>query len=148
MAVRPEDRPSDEDLAAAIDLHAGSVSRIAEALGHSRSNVRYWINRSKALREQLVEARESALDDAETALNKAAKDGQAWAVCFLLKTLGKGRGYVEKADMVAVRAVFAFVGDALKAAKGLGLTAHDRATLVAQIQKAAAKRFPEMTAPT
>jgi hypothetical protein len=35
-------------------------------------------------------------DDAESALYKAALAGEAWAVCFFLKTQAKDRGYVER----------------------------------------------------
>jgi hypothetical protein len=36
------------------------------------------------------------LDNVESALYTAALAGEAWAVCFFLKTQGKARGYVER----------------------------------------------------
>ena len=41
------------------------------------------------------ELRESPLDNAESALDDAVDKGEGWAVCFLLKCLGRDRGYVE-----------------------------------------------------
>jgi len=35
-------------------------------------------------------------DNAESALNRAVINGEAWAVCFTLKTQGKDRGYIER----------------------------------------------------
>lgn len=35
-------------------------------------------------------------DNAESALNRAVINGEAWAVCFTLKTQAKDRGYVER----------------------------------------------------
>ncbi|MEI8016283.1 MAG: hypothetical protein D4R81_07615 [Nitrospiraceae bacterium] len=39
------------------------------------------------------------LDEAEAALHKAVMRGEAWAVCFTLKTQGKGRGYTERLEV-------------------------------------------------
>jgi len=41
---------------------------------------------------------ESMLDVGELALLRAVQRGEAWAVCFLLKTQGKQRGYIERAE--------------------------------------------------
>ena len=45
-----------------------------------------------------MEATEQALDIAEESLITAVKAGEAWAVCFLLKTRGKKRGYTERQE--------------------------------------------------
>jgi len=42
--------------------------------------------------------RESFLDVGELSLLRAVQRGEAWAVCFLLKTQGKQRGYIERAE--------------------------------------------------
>src|SRR3954468_13048181 len=98
-------RPTDDDLAAALDLHAGNVSAVAGMFGCPRTTISSRLSRSPKLRRIASDFREAAIDGAVTALNNAAKGGQPWAVCFLLKTQGKHRGYVEKADLVAMRAV-------------------------------------------
>jgi hypothetical protein len=38
-------------------------------------------------------------DNAESALYSAVLGGEAWAVCFYLKTQAKDRGYVERQEM-------------------------------------------------
>jgi hypothetical protein len=38
------------------------------------------------------------IDAGESALYRATLNGEAWAVQFLLKTLGKSRGYVERVE--------------------------------------------------
>lgn len=48
---------------------------------------------------QLIEDLDNEMDDiAESALRQALLQGEAWAVCFRLKTKGKHRGYVEKSE--------------------------------------------------
>jgi hypothetical protein len=42
--------------------------------------------------------RESMLDAGELSLLRAVQNGEPWAVCFLLKTQGKHRGYIERAE--------------------------------------------------
>jgi hypothetical protein len=45
-----------------------------------------------------AEACAAAVDAAEEALLQKVVQGKAWAICFVLKTLGKNRGYCEKFD--------------------------------------------------
>src|SRR5215831_19496923 len=46
--------------------------------------------------------RESMLDAGEMSLLRAVQNGEAWAVCFLLKTQGKHRGYIERQEISGV----------------------------------------------
>ena len=39
---------------------------------------------------------ETLLDDAETGLAKAVREGEKWAIIFVLSTLGKKRGYTKE----------------------------------------------------
>jgi hypothetical protein len=43
--------------------------------------------------------KEAFLDAGELSLLRAVQNGEAWAVCFLLKTQGKLRGYIERAGV-------------------------------------------------
>jgi hypothetical protein len=61
--------------------------------------VQELIEKSPALVSVQRDAREGMLDDAESALYRAVIQGEAWAVCFLLKTQGKGRGYIERQEL-------------------------------------------------
>ena len=76
----------------------GNVSAAARALGASHTSLWHRIKRSARLQEARIEAEEQALDIAEDSLIKAVKAGEAWAVCFLLKTKGKKRGYMERQE--------------------------------------------------
>jgi hypothetical protein len=51
-----------------------------------------------AERAARAEACAEAVDAAEEALLQKVVQGKAWAICFVLKTLGKNRGYCEKFD--------------------------------------------------
>lgn len=77
----------------------GNVSALAKSYRVSRKAVLDWIAEDPAAQQALKDARETALDNAEDALGNAVKKGEAWAVCFYLKTQGKGRGYVEKSEI-------------------------------------------------
>jgi hypothetical protein len=84
---------------AGIKRHNGNISAVARALKVSRKTLYQHISANETLQQVLEDSRESMLDDAEDALQKAIKDGQPWAVCFALKTKGKSRGYVEKQEI-------------------------------------------------
>jgi predicted transcriptional regulator len=74
---------------------SGNVAVTAQAFGVSRTAIYNFIHKH-GLYEVVQEARESMTDIAETSLKRAVINGEAWAVCFTLKTLGKSRGYVER----------------------------------------------------
>jgi len=74
----------------------GNVSAVAKKHNVTRGAVQKLVKRTPALQEVLDDAREGMLDEAEGSLYKAMSDGEAWAVCFFLKTQGKSRGYIER----------------------------------------------------
>lgn len=74
------------------------VSVAARNLGCNRRTIQRYAKRHETVREALEDARELMTDTAELALYKAIRDGEAWAVCFYLKTQGKQRGYVERSE--------------------------------------------------
>ena len=84
--------------AAALLACYGNVSAAARRLDVAHPTLWNRIKRSERLQEARVEATEQALDLAEESLITAVKAGEAWAVCFLLKTRGKRRGYVERQE--------------------------------------------------
>jgi hypothetical protein len=83
-----------------IEKYQGNVAAIARAFQVTRQAVREFIIRRPPLMAILTDTRESFLDNAETSLQAAVIRGEAWAVCFTLKTLGKGRGYIERAEVI------------------------------------------------
>jgi hypothetical protein len=54
--------------------------------------------KEKPIADAIEHARGKMLDVAESALKCATLNGEAWAVCFTLKTIGKHRGYVERIE--------------------------------------------------
>lgn len=94
----PKDAPKlvAEVVAAELVALRGNVAAIARKLGVARSSVIEFIQARDTLLAIQADVREGRLDDAESALDRAVLAGEGWAICFLLKTQAKGRGYVEK----------------------------------------------------
>lgn len=78
---------------AALRKCFGNMAGAARALGVDRITIWRWVKKHPQLNECLETMRETMLDNAETALSKAILAGEAWAVCFFLKTQGRRRGY-------------------------------------------------------
>lgn len=104
-----------ELVAAALAEMQGNVAAVAKRFGVDRTSVRDLIGRRPALTRVCQDAREGMLDHAESALYRAVVAGEAWAVCFFLKTQGRGRGYVEK-PAAADPAAAARTGDTVELA--------------------------------
>jgi hypothetical protein len=64
----------------------------------TREGVRKCIERHPDLQAIVHEERDGVIDVAEGALQRAVLNGEAWAVSFTLKTIGKTRGYVERVE--------------------------------------------------
>ncbi len=77
----------------------GNVAAVGRAFGVTRQAVAAYIERHSDLKAALRDAREEMKDNAESALYKAVLGGEAWAVCFYLKTQAKDRGYIEKVEV-------------------------------------------------
>jgi hypothetical protein len=88
-----------EKVQEALESCSGNISFAARKLGCARRTLYYKIQASTTLKAALEDARETALDNAESALQSAVLAKEAWAVCFTLKTIGKGRGYVERNEV-------------------------------------------------
>lgn len=89
-------RITTKQVEAALISMSGNVSAAARSLGMSRNWVDTLIKRSEKLQQVVHDARQSMCDNAESALNRAVINGEAWAVCFTLKTQAKDRGYIER----------------------------------------------------
>lgn len=87
---------TDAEIIAGVQAARGLIAVAARKLGVERKTLYNRAQKSEAIREAIEDAREFTTDTAEAALFKAISDGEAWAVCFYLKTQGKGRGYIEK----------------------------------------------------
>lgn len=76
----------------------GLVSLAARRLGCHPDTVRAYIKRYPTVAQAKHEAREALLDTAELSLYNQIVGGEAWAVQFALRTIGKDRGYVERQE--------------------------------------------------
>lgn len=76
--------------------YRGNMSATGRALRVSRQAVRERVEASEDLKFLVVELREARVDNAEDKLDKAVSKGEPWAIALTLRTLGKGRGYVER----------------------------------------------------
>lgn len=75
----------------------GNISVAAESLKVVRNTLVKWID-EEDLKEVVIEARNARLDFAESKLDQNINNGDTTAIIFLLKTLGKERGYVERQE--------------------------------------------------
>lgn len=104
----------DKDILELIPRFRGNISAVADALGTTRGCVRRHCDNSPDLKAALQDARERRVDELEAAvLDDALERQDATMRIFLLKTLGRHRGYDQddlrnNATDVA-RAAFEFV---------------------------------------
>ena len=88
-----------EPVTTAIREMNGNLAAVARKLGVCRQTLYSYIERHPSVKDVVAESRETMLDNAESALYRAVLAGEAWAVCFFLKTQGKRRGYVERQEV-------------------------------------------------
>lgn len=84
-----------ELVAAALAELKGNVAATAARFNVARSSLAEYIGKRPTLQKICHDAREGMLDHAESSLYRAVIAGEAWAVCFFLKTQGRSRGYDE-----------------------------------------------------
>jgi hypothetical protein len=77
----------------------GMISPAARYLGCGRRTIQRYMKEYPEIAEAIEDADEEVNDIAELKLLDAIKRGEAWAICFRLKTKGKKRGYIEKAEI-------------------------------------------------
>jgi hypothetical protein len=77
----------------------GNLSMVARSFSISRQTLYNYMKQRPSVQAAVEEARETMIDNVESALYSAALKGEAWAVCFFLKTQGKSRGYVERQEV-------------------------------------------------
>lgn len=87
------------DILPIVEPCRGNISAIARALGASRQTVYRRIAQSPQLQAAIESAREARIDDAESQLDAAVDRGEPWAVSLLLRTLGRDRGYGDRAEV-------------------------------------------------
>ena len=80
----------------ALRRSRGMIATAAESLGVSRPTVYAYIGKYPRIAEVLEDEREKFVDVMELALYKQVLEGNVQAITFGLRTLGRGRGYVER----------------------------------------------------
>lgn len=93
--TKPE-RYTTDQVIQAIQETKGMLTIAARRLNCDPRTIRNYIERHPTVAQAFKEQREGFLDTAELALMKAVQEGEAWAVSFALKTIGKSRGYIER----------------------------------------------------
>jgi hypothetical protein len=88
-----------EEILVAIKQFRGIVTSICNNLQISRQAFYERANRDEEIITALKNAREEIIDFAETKLVELIRDGNANAIFFYLKTVGRDRGYVEKQEI-------------------------------------------------
>lgn len=68
-------------------------------LGCTRQTVENYVKRYPTVAQAVKEERQKTVDVAEGKLFDKLKTGESWAIQFILKTLGKDRGYTERQEM-------------------------------------------------
>jgi hypothetical protein len=89
----------EETIIEAINQSSGRKSIAAAWLGMSRTQLEARIAGSERLQECIADIRELRVDIAETQLDALVLAGSDKAAIFVLKTLGKQRGYAESKEV-------------------------------------------------
>lgn len=91
-----------KDMVEALNKCCGIVSTACEKAGISRRTHYNWIEDDPEYKKAWLQSKRGAVDLAESTLHKEMKEGGKGAVTaaiFLLKTLGKDQGYIERQEV-------------------------------------------------
>lgn len=84
------------EIEAVLRAKAGNMSQAARALGVTRQAIQARVRKSEYLRSVVEAEREGLVDLAESVIRRNIERGDVASTIFVLKTLGKNRGYVER----------------------------------------------------
>jgi hypothetical protein len=97
-----KDRYTQQRVIDAIQAAKGIKATAAQSLGCSRQTVTNYIDRYPAVKAAYQEAKDTTLDLAESKLIALVEREEWPAIRFMLVTLGKSRGYVERQEISQV----------------------------------------------
>ena len=97
-AKNPDGGFLEEDVVAAIAFSRGNWSRVARFLNRSRTSVFNYITRDIRLTEFRHEVAEMVMDSIEERTMEVALAGDPNMLRFMLKTVGKDRGYTTRVE--------------------------------------------------
>jgi hypothetical protein len=121
----------DELVEKLLDKHHGIISYVADEIGCSRSSLESKIKKDPHLSACLKSSRERLLDRVEASYFERAIKGDSYNGTFILKTLGKSRGYSEKVqeENDLLKNVLQFVMDKTKSPAHTLATGHETKAL-------------------
>lgn len=96
-------RVSDEAMIVALKRTRGLVYLAAQGLQCDPATIHRRAQKRPKIRAVIEDERNRVIDFAEAKLIESVGRGEAWAVCFLLKTQGRKRGYNERWEMEELR---------------------------------------------
>lgn len=82
----------------ALEKSLGIVKTACDQLGISRQTYYNWMQKDPEFKARALDAKEIALDFAESQLFKQIQSGNAASTIFYLKTQGRDRGYQERIE--------------------------------------------------
>jgi hypothetical protein len=97
-----KDRYTQQRVIDAIQAAKGIKATAAQSLGCSRQTVTNYIDRYPAVKEAYDEAIQTSIDLAQSKLIALVEREEWPAIRFMLVTLGKSRGYVERQEISQV----------------------------------------------
>jgi len=83
----------------AIPGTGGIITHIANKVGCSWNTARKYIDKHPTVLRAWEDEREVVVDVAEVELIRKVKEGDAWAVKYMLSTIGKHRGFTEQHEV-------------------------------------------------
>jgi hypothetical protein len=86
-------------LAKALRRNGGILAAAARDMGVARFSVIRCVERWPELRAIIEEAKEDLCDEAEVSIRELVRDRNVAATIFILKTLGKARGYAQRYEV-------------------------------------------------
>jgi hypothetical protein len=84
---------------AILDQKLGNISKACLELGITRKTMYSWAEKNADFREALDEVKDKLLDDAEELYRNAVQKGDLEAAKFILRTIGRKRGYGDKVEV-------------------------------------------------
>jgi len=90
---------TDEAMVKALTQTKGLVYLAADIVGCHYDTIYDRAKESEAVASAMRRARGKVVDVAESVLYQQLREGEAWAVCFFLKTQAKDRGYIERTEV-------------------------------------------------
>ncbi len=83
----------------ALEKSLGIVTTACKTVGIGRTTHYLWLDEDPEYKAAVNSIKDIVLDFAESKLHKLIEAGDTGATIFLLKTLGKRRGYVERQEI-------------------------------------------------